>query len=325
MKKKLHFSPRYLIIALVAAVMLPVVIFPDRYIQSVTDGLNLFVINVFPALFPFFFFSSILSNLNFGYDLGLAMKKPLNKLFNAPPLSGYVFIMSLLCGYPVGAKILSDFYEKGLISQKETKAVAAFTSTSGPLFIVGTVGVTMLNNKTAGFIMLISHYLSALINGLIFRLKRKDGGDNFPLPPVINADSVLKDSMTSSLLSVAIVGGYVAVFNMVLAMASDVGIISFLSFPFKKFGLNVGAAEGLISGLIEITKGCFLVSRSGCSIKIAAPICSFIITNGGLSITLQSLTFLGKCKISPAYYLLTKLTQGILCFLICLGLSFLFL
>lgn len=299
--------------------MLPIVLFPDRYLKSVSDGLNLFVLNVFPALFPFFFFSAILSALNFGYDLGIALKKPLKFLYNAPPLSGYVFIMSMLCGYPVGAKILSDFYTNNLISKEEAKSVAAFTSTSGPLFIVGTVGITMLNDKKAGFIILISHYLASILNGFIFRRRKKSGNEEFPLAPIIKSDSVLKESMTSSLLSVAIVGGYIAVFNLVLAMANDVGIVGFFSKPLTLF-LDKNSAEGIISGFIEITKGCLLISRADCSIKLSAPLCAFVITNGGLSVTLQSLTFLGKCKISPFYYLLFKTTQSILALLICLGL-----
>lgn len=317
--KKINFSGRFLIIALVTAIMIPVAVFPDRYVPSVSYGLNLFVLNVFPALFPFFFFSTVLSNLNFGYDLGMVVKKPLKKLFNAPPLAGYVFVMSLLCGYPVGAKILADFYDKGLVSSAEAKGVAAFTSTSGPLFIVGTVGVAMLNDKTAGFLILAGHYAASFLNGFLFRRKKSDSSTE-PLAPIIKSDAVLKNSITSALVSVAIVGGYIAVFNLLVDMFFDAGIIPLFAAPIKFFGVKSDMAEGIISAFIEITRGCLMVSQSGYPIQITAPVCAFLISNGGLSITMQSLTFLGKCKISPAYYLLFKTTQGILAFLICFGL-----
>ena len=226
--------------------------------------------------------------------------------------------MSLLCGYPIGAKLLSDFYSDGLVTKEEAKSVASFTSTSGPLFIVGTVGVTMLGDKKAGFIILISHYIATLINGLIFRRKKSTEEKSTLAPPVIDADGVLKKSMVSALLSVAVVGGFIAVFNLVLNICADVKIIEYLTFPLMKCGVDKSLSEGIISAFLEIT-------NSGFPIKITAPVCALLITNGGLSVTMQSLTFLGKCKISPAYYLFFKATQGILAFFICFLLSLLLL
>lgn len=322
--KKINFGKRYLLIFAVIAFMLPVAIFPDRYVSSIAGGLNLYAISVLPALFPFFFFSKILAELNFGYDLGLTLRKPLKKCFNAPALSGYVLVMSMLCGYPVGAKLTADFYEKGLINLSESKTIAAFTSTSGPLFVVGTVGVAMLGSKQAGFIILISHYLSALINGFIFRSKKSESVA-LPAVPNIKYDKVLSESMLSSIASVAIVGGYIAVFNMVLDLFFDLGIISLFARPLSFLGLNIRLGEGLAASFVEITKGCLMLSQSGFGLKITAPLCALGITFGGLSVTLQSLTFLTKCKISPAFYLLSKTVQGIIAFLICLGLSYLLL
>lgn len=304
-----------LIFALLA-LTIPVVLFPDRYVSSVWNGFKLFALSVLPALFPFFFFTKILSGLNFGYDLGLVLKKPLGKVFRAPASSGYILAMSMLCGYPVGARLVSDFFEKGYLTEREAGSVSAFTSTSGPLFIVGTVGVGMLGNKTAGFIILISHYISALLNGIIFRPK-ETSSVTLPARPLICYDSLLSEGIYSALSSVAVVGGYVAIFNLVLDLFTDVGIISLLSAPMQWAGLGKTAAQGTASCLVEITKGCLLLSESGYPLSVTAPLCAFGITFGGMSVTLQSLTFLGKSKISPLFYLLTKFVQGITAFAIC--------
>lgn len=325
MKKiPLRISGRYLLIFAVLLLTVPVVIFPDRYVSSVWNGFKLFALSVLPALFPFFFFTKILSGLNFGYDLGLVLKKPLGKIFRAPASSGYILAMSMLCGYPVGAKLVADFCEKGYISAREAKAVSAFTSTSGPLFIVGTVGVGMLGNKTAGFIILISHYLSALLNGIIFRPK-ETSSVTLPARPLTDYNSLLSEGIYSALSSVAVVGGYVAIFNLVLDLFADIGIISLLSAPLQWLGLGKTAAQGTASSLVEITKGCLLLSESGYPLSITAPLCAFGITFGGLSVTLQSLTFLGKSKISPLYYLLTKSVQGVTAFIFCKALCLLLL
>lgn len=320
-RKKLFFSKRYLVILLLLCALIPIVVFPDKYIVSAKNGLNLFVLQVFPALFPFFFFSTILSLLNFGYDLGLVMKRPLRKFYNAPPVSGYALVMSMLCGYPVGAKILSEFFEGGLITVDEAKATASFTSTSGPLFIVGTVGIGMLGDKRAGFVILIGHYLATFINGLLFRQKKNTDGKRTLTPPVIDPDALLKTGMISSLTSVAVVGGFIIIFNIVLDILFDVGIVSLLARPLALCGIPEKMSQGIIAAFVEVTNGCLMVSQADASFKFVVPVCALLITNGGLSVTLQSLTFLSKCKISPAYYLLFKATQGILAFLISFCLS----
>lgn len=320
--KKFDFSGRILPITAVIALMAPVVIFPERYMGSIADGLDLYVLGVLPALFPFFFFSKILSGLNFGYDLGAAIGKPLKKFFRAPPVSGYILVMSMLCGYPVGAKLTADFYIGGYINKEEAKRISAFCSTSGPLFIVGTVGTAMFGNKYFGYAILFSHYLSALINGLIFRGKNSESSSEAPRPP-INYDALLQDGMLSSIISVAIVGGYVAIFNMILDLFTDAGIIRTAGKLLTLAGLNIRLGEGLASGLIEITKGCLILKNSGFG-KFALPVCSAVISFGGISITLQSLTFLSKCGIKPGYYLFTKFVQALASAIICLPLVFLF-
>lgn len=289
--------------------------FPDRYLQSVSDGLTLFLVAVLPSLLPFFFFSKILSEYNFGFDVGKLMKKPLKRIYNVPSISGYILIMSMLSGYPVGAKLISDLYEKKLIDTDTAKSISTFTSTSGPLFILGTVGMSMLQSKTAGFIILVSHYLSALINGLIYRRKTGEIEVN-PLPPPINTSDILSKSMLNSIVSVALVGGYIAIFNMVIDVMRDLKIIEFAAKGLSLLNINFDTAMGFVSSIIEVTKGCHIMSKSSSHIAVLIPLCTFAISFGGLCITLQSLTFLGKCKIKPAFYLLSKLTQALISMII---------
>jgi sporulation integral membrane protein YlbJ len=304
---------RYVFIIITAFFMVMLIIYPEKYIPSVANGLNLYALNVLPALFPFLFFSKILGELNFGYDLGKAMNKPIKKLYNVSGIGGYVLVMAMLSGYPLGAKALSDLYEKKYISSAEARSISTFTSSSGPLFIVGTVGIIMLSNKLAGFVILISHYLGTILNGLLYRRKNtKESKQPILLTPLIDSTKVMSDSITSSIISVAIVGGYIAIFNMALDVITDFNIISLFAKLFSFTTLDYNLGVGFFSSIIEITKGCLIMSKSGISIKIIVPLCTFAITFGGLSITLQSMTFLAKCKIKPAFYLLSKFTQAII-------------
>ena len=58
--------------------------------------------------------------------------------------------MSILSGYPIGAKIIHDLYSKDLITEEDAKRMSIFSTTSGPIFIIGAIGVGMLKNYKLG-------------------------------------------------------------------------------------------------------------------------------------------------------------------------------
>lgn len=307
--------------------ILCLVINPQRYIESIFSGMLLFAKNVAPALFPFFFFTKLLTGLGAAGSLGRALKRPISKLYNAPGESGYILVMSLISGYPIGAKLLSDFYENGTFSTDNCKKVASFTSTSGPLFVVGTVGTLMFSSPKAGYVLFLCHALGALINGLLYRGRKSEVGiSSAPIAPA--DDKLLNNSITSSILSVLIVGGYIAIFSMIIDIAIDIKLVDALAFvlakPLSWMGVSTELAAPTVISMIEITRGCQAFSQSGADIKIILPFAAGLLSFGGLSITFQSLTFLKNCKIKTSYYFLTKFTQATVTFLLTLALVQLF-
>ncbi|MDE6758338.1 MAG: hypothetical protein K2O95_04320 [Clostridia bacterium] len=307
--------------------ILCLVINPQRYIESIFSGMLLFAKNVAPALFPFFFFTKLLTGLGMANSLGRALKRPISRLYNAPGESGYILVMSLISGYPIGAKLISDFYENGIFSVKNCKKVSSFTSTSGPLFVVGTVGTLMFSSPKAGYVLFLCHALGALINGLLYR-GRKSVSEISAMPASAKDDKLLNNSITSSILSVLIVGGYIAIFSMIIDIAIDIKLVDAIAFllekPLSWFSIPSEVASATVISMIEITRGCQAFAQSGIDIKIILPFVAGLLSFGGLSITFQSLTFLKNCKIKTPYYFLTKLTQAIITFLISLVLVRLF-
>lgn len=294
---------------------------PQKYIQSVKDGLLLFANNVAPALFPFFFFTKLLTGLGFADYLGKVGGKPLQKLYNCPKCSSYVFMMSVVSGYPVGSKLISDLHGSNLITTKDAKSISSFTSTSGPLFVVGTVGTLMLGSPVYGYICFCCHLLGSLTNGLIYRQKDCQNTISTALPHAnCNHDKLLGDSINSSIISVLAVGGYIAIFSMVVDVLASVGLIALLSKPLagllSLFNQPPEIAKGVIICCIEITRGCYELSKCGVDIVTLLPYVTAMLSFGGLSICMQSSTFLNSCGVKTSYFLLTKLTQALVTFAI---------
>lgn len=320
-KKKLN-SPNILITLsslIISVLIIFLAIKPEQYISSVYNGLLLFIKSVAPSLFPFFFFTKLLSALGGIDKLSNLFKKPVAMLYNCPPAGGYIFLMSIISGYPVGSRMLSDLYDEGGITQSDAKAMSSFTSTSGPLFIVGTVGVFMFKSSKFGYYVLICHYIGALLNGLIYR-KRKNYTELEYCPSKKSLDNILSDCMTSSILSLAIVGGYIAIFSMVIDVLIDIRVIDIIAkglfYPFQYLGCDMQVCKGIAVSLIEITRGCQEISASPLSFNITLPFVAAALAFGGMSISFQSLSFLSKCKIRASYYFLTKATQAIITFFV---------
>ena len=86
-------------------------VFPDRYISVSIESMKIFTLNVLPSLLPFMFFAQLLTNSGVGHKIGRLFYRPFSILYNANSIGSYTFTMSVLSGYPIGAKIISDNYK----------------------------------------------------------------------------------------------------------------------------------------------------------------------------------------------------------------------
>ena len=141
----------------------------NTILESVDFSINIFINNIFPSLFPFFVLSEILINYGFVELIGELFKPVMNKLFRINSNCAFIFIMSIISGFPSSAKYTRELYLKGLINEYEATKVLMFSHFSNPLFILGTVSILFLNNKEVGILLLICHYITNIIIGIIFR------------------------------------------------------------------------------------------------------------------------------------------------------------
>lgn len=309
---------RNISILVVLSLMAILIIYPERYIASVNSGLQLFITTVLPALFPFFFFSKILLFLDITSPLEKMLAKPMQKTFNSPPISGYIFVISLLGGYPMGAKLVYDCYKQGLIDEYQAKNISVFASTSGPLFILGSIAMVMFQNKIVGLVILLSHYLATIINGLIW-VDRKNKNCLHKKKLSLQKtgyENILGDSIVSSLLSVAIVGGYIAIFCMLVDVCIDFKIVLFFEKLLSYIKIPSDISNSILVAFIEVTSGCKKISLLNYPLVIKVPICASMISFGGLSVTFQSLAFLANSKIKASFYLAIKFSQAVIAYII---------
>ena len=320
-----YFNFSLFLALFLCVIIVCIVINPSKYINICLNGILVFGKNILPALLPFIFFTKLLTSTGYAMFVSKKFSNVTKKIYNSPAISSYVFLMSILSGYPLGAKITADLFNEGIITREEAHRICSFTSNSGPMFIVGTVGA-MLHSTTAGYIILISHILASLLNGLIYRKYSPKYLEILPkkISKNQNKDNVLSDCMQNSILSVLMIGGFICVFFIITEIFISLKLFSPIIFLLEKFGVPNTITESILCGILEITNGCLKLSSLQISLALKTIVSSFIISFGGLAVAFQGLAFLNDFKISKKYYFLQKLTHATLSCLITIILCFVF-
>ena len=284
--------------------LLCMILQPAKFISQSLNGISAWAFNVLPSVLPFMFFTKVLSALDFMPKLTRPFSKISQKVFKTPPISMYAFAMAILSGYPVGSKMVADLYIQRKISKEDAFKMSSFCSTSGPMFIIGAVGIGMFNSSKIGYILFLSHVIGAVLNGVLYRnfkLKEKNSANNLQNDDNNTSKTQfnLSDIVLNSTLSILSVGCIITIFFIVIECFSPV---------FSLFPNNIAY---FFEGLIEITKGC--IDLSTLSNKfLAVALCSFTISFGGISTILQSITMLSNLQMPIKFFTLQKFTHACL-------------
>lgn len=299
---------------------LAMVFFPAIALNSAKKGFDLWVGVVLPALLPFFICANFMVKLGIPSIIGRFFENFFQKMFGVPGSSAFVFIVSISSGYPMGPKVIGDLVRRGEITNLEAEQMLTFCSTSGPLFMLGAVGIGMLHSPQAGVVIALAHYMGALLNGIAFHLFsvlfhrknnyrtgriRKYRSDRFRGEDVVdlNLMNAFTESVLSAMKTLGIICCYIILFMMATDFMDRMGLLSVLKADY---------APGLIKGMMEMTVGSNAIAGSmELGIKMKCVIITFLISFGGLSTLAQSISVLEGATIRAGKFVISKLTHGI--------------
>lgn len=298
------------------------IVFSASNLSATKSGLSLWANSVVPSLFPFLVATELLSYTNVVNFVSSKLDKFMRPIFNMPGCSAYPLILGMLSGYPVGAKTVCQIYKEGLCTKREAELILAYTNNSGPLFIIGTVGISMFGSTTIGLILLSTHMLASLSVGIIFGKKIGSKYKSINKSYVklsrqsvsfSNLGEVLSNSIISSIKTIMMIGGFVVIFSVIISILKNSGLLNMIAkFLSPLFG-NSSFISGILSGIIELTNGLNAISSIHVkAISTNILLCSFLLGFGGFSVMLQILSVVSKEKLSIKPYIIGKILQAIL-------------
>lgn len=302
------------------------VLFPSIALESAKRGISLWATSVLPALLPFFICAGFMVSLGVPKLVGRYFEPLFRVVFCVPGSAAFVFLISITSGYPMGAKLIGDLYREKQITKMDAERMLSFCSTSGPLFLLGTVGICMLHSPALGTVVAISHYAGAILNGLLFcrmprlrhkkyRLNENEISKKTLMSPndAPNLLVCFTESILSAFRTLGIICGYLVLFSLLTDFLQFSGLL-------QAFPTQVG--KSLFRGFFEMTVGCNSIAAAyDISSVTKCAVASFLISFGGLSIMAQSMSLLGGTGITPWTYLRVKFFHGIFSAMIAVGIT----
>ena len=212
--------------------------------------------------------------------------------------------------------------KEGSLTQVEAERLLAFTNNSGPLFIIGTVGISLFGSSTIGILLLITHLLACISVGICFRFwkyqKALEKNDSFTRNSKKKQPhlDILASCIMNSIHTVVLIGGFVVLFSVIISILQQSKILvtcSHLLDPLcHALHINTNFALPFLSGLLELTNGVSGIAMiADKSISINIILTAFLLGFAGISILLQVYSITAQSDISIKPYILGKLLHGV--------------
>ena len=270
------------------------------------SGLRLCSNVIIPSLFPFMVLSELLIFTRIDRLFERLAGGIFSKIFKLPKCAISAFVLGILCGFPVGTKIAYSLYEKEKISLDDLNHLLVFCNIQSSAFIINTVGISMLSNKSAGVLLYISQVISLIIAGVIypkFFPKNESKNTGNLLVNDRKNDGIatfFTSSVKSSVLGILTVCGFVLFFYVLCGIVTNFATRIGLS---KVFSLSV-------CSMLEMSCACVEISNS-LQVNTAFVAISSVLGFGGISLHFQIMSLCKDAKIKYGRYILFKILNAI--------------
>ena len=297
--KKIISYQRILLVFLFFFLIYYMIIYSEIAFYFASIGLKLWFEKMIPTLLPFMILSTFMIRLEVS-DLITSIIKPI--LYPFFPMSNaclYCIFIGFLCGFPMGAKVISQLYELQKITKKEAQYLLSFCNNIGPIYYITFVLVIL--GKKPNLYLLFGMYGIPICYGMIVRhfyFKKKALPANSSYTRLQKKEYTstkifisLDDAIMDSLNAIAKLGGYMVIFN----------LMAFIPYLYLKDTFIFRT----IYCCLEITGG-IIYSKNN---ELLILIC---LSFGGLSCIGQTLSIIKKTNLNIKEYIIHKIAICVL-------------
>jgi len=271
---------------------------------GIRDGLAVSAGTLIPSLFPFMVLCAVITSSGYGAALAKPLGVIWKHLLRVPDEAGAVVLLSLIGGYPVGARGISQLLKRGVIDKSTAERMLCFCVNCGPSFLITAVGVGMLLDKRLGVVLLISQTAATLVIGAAVSMRAKVPVAVAAPKPDEKGGAAFVRAVTGASSSMITVCAFAVLFSGLLALLSSTVLPSYLA---AYTGISEGIVSAVTGGLFEVTSGCIAAVRLGGDVALL--LISLCASFGGLSVIFQVMSFFERGEIKFTRFILARLAH----------------
>lgn len=270
-----------------------VILYGTDITTGIREGIDISLNLLIPSMFLFI----VISNFILSTELKQVIAKPFNMitkfLFKLNSYETAIFVLSLIGGYPIGAKLLANSVKSKAISPKKASVMLSYCVNCGPAFLISGIGGLILGNPQLGVFIYTAQIIACLATGTIasvFTSKLNEDKSSTLEPTHTPVSTILIASVIDGIKSMGIICGFVVFFCAISPVL------------LKIFGNIVDIV--ILNGILEVTAGCNLVT-SKLPLQ-AILLASCFVSWGGVCVILQIFAMLVNTGVSMKYFFLLK-------------------
>ena len=319
MKKKIE---RYFISGLCLLMLLLFLKYPAICTKLAGEGLTNWYRTIIPCLFPFMVLTSILHELQLETTIEKFFHPLLLCFRSASSYGKYCILIGLLCGFPMGAKIIAEHCQNGMLSKKEAQFLLPLCNQLSPAFCIGVIYplAASLLPYHALLMTFLLMYAVPLFYGIILR-KQYDSGSCSLINTFgseqneqVSIPKALDNSLTKNILPIIKIGSYMIIFRvcscvpqLLIPMLKNIfSANTLLQHLIPLFQMNISMGLEITTGILQIN------TLKDFSPIILALSLFYHIHLGGISCIMQTYAFIEGSGLSIFRYCKVKLLFGMI-------------
>lgn len=275
----------------------------DIVINSTLSASYLFITKVFVSIFPFIILSDILFYFNYDLFLKKIFGNIISKLFNVSKSTSIIYILSILTSHPTNSVYIKEMLDRKEIDENDINKILLTTYFPSIAFVIGTIGIGIYHSIKTGIFL----YLTTLIKNILIGIFLRGKNLSKEIQSIKKNNITLQETISNSIIkginiSYTILGNII-IFTIIVNLLNNY--------------LNINSTIlSLMSGMLEMTSGIFMISNLNINLSQKILLTSFILNFSGLSIIFQTTSILNKYKINIKKILIIKLIFSIMILLI---------
>lgn len=277
-------------IIFVIALMFLIIAYPSLSADGVCRGLQISANVIVPSLFPFMVCILMLTKSEITINVR-NLNNLLYKFFGQNFNMFFVFVLSLIGGYPIGAVMIAEMYKNKQISSNIANIMITYCVNAGPAFIIFIAG-NSFKSKSIGIVLFFANMLASILLMILSIKTFKSEKTNYTFNTTLtkNIFENFFESIADSCNSVIRISAFIVFFSV---------INSYIEYFFANVPILCK-----IQYFTEIT---FAVTNCKNIYFV-----SFLISFSGLSIWCQIFALLKDLKINIKKFIFSRIIHGLL-------------